>query len=388
MSLDFVSRPYFTAGSDRWGTFIGGGASAYWSDMLGRHNLATQLQIQGSFKDVAALVGYTNRRSRWNWGLVAGQVPYISGNYSWGNAIGDNGELLFVERRRLLRQYNRTITGLVSYPFDRVRRVEFSMGLNNISFSNEVRTIATSINTGREVSDTTINLPTFDALNLAQASLALVFDNAFFGATAPILGQRYRIEVGPSLGSLNYVSILGDFRRYTMPVRPFTLAFRAMHFGRYGAGGEDAVLSDLFIGYPSLVRGYDFNSFNFNECNADGTCPVLDDLFGSKMVVANAELRFPLFGALGIGHGMFGILPVDFLVFGDAGITWDSNHSNVRVLGIGCTLGDNCREPVYSVGAGLRINLLGFLIVEIDRVKPFQRPLKGTHWQFSFIPGF
>jgi outer membrane protein assembly factor BamA len=103
--------------------------------------------------------------------------------------------------------------------------------------------------------------------------------------------------------------------------------------------------------------------------------------------VANAELRFPLFGALGIGQGMFGILPVDFVAFGDAGIAWDSDNADVRILGLGCDTG-SCREPVYSAGLGLRINVLGFLIAEIDYVRPFQRPVKGAHWQFHFTPGF
>jgi hypothetical protein len=43
---------------------------------------------------------------------------------------------------------------------------------------------------------------------------------------------------------------------------------------------------------------------------------------------------------------------------------------------------------VRSVGAGIRFNLLGFLIGEIDYVKPIDRPEKGWHWQFNFIPGF
>jgi hypothetical protein len=28
------------------------------------------------------------------------------------------------------------------------------------------------------------------------------------------------------------------YRRYFVPVRPFTLAFRAMHYGRYGRNGD------------------------------------------------------------------------------------------------------------------------------------------------------
>jgi Tol biopolymer transport system component len=386
LSLDFISRPFLTAGTDRFGLFIGGGASAFWSDMLGRHNVATQLQIQGSLKDVAAIVGYTNRRHRLNWGLVVGQIPYISGRFSYGQFVTELGERVLIEQRDLRRQYNREVTGMVSYPFSRVHRLEFSLGGRNISFSRELRTIQTSLDTGQELADDKVDIPTFDALNLVQGSIALVYDNSFFGATGPILGQRYRLELGPSAGSLNYVSLLGDYRKYIMPLRPFTLAFRLTHFGRYGAGGEDAVLSDLFIGYPTLVRGYDFNSFSLQECDQGFNCPVLESLFGSKLVVGNAELRFPLFGALGIGQGMFGVLPVDFVAFGDAGLAWDSNVTGVRVLGLGCQI--DCREPVYSAGVGLRINLLGFIIAEVDYVKPFQRLLKGAHWQFSFSPGF
>ncbi len=386
LSLDFISRPYLNAGTDRFGLFIGGGASAFWSDMLGRHNVATQFQIQGTLKDIAAVVGYTNRRHRLNWGLVVGQVPYRSGSFSFGRQFTPDGDDVLVERRDLLRQYNRQVTGMVSYPFSRVHRIEFTAGVRNITFSREIRTIQTSLITAREVADEKIDIPTFNSLNLAQGSVALVYDNSFFGATAPILGQRYRIELGPSLGSLNYASVLGDFRKYIMPVRPFTLAARVTHFGRYGAGGEDAVLSDLFIGFSTLVRGYNFNSFTINECDETFNCPILESLFGSKMVVGNAELRFPLFGALGIGQGMFGILPVDFIAFGDAGLAWDSDVNGIRALGLGCEV--NCREPVYSAGVGLRINVLGFIIAEIDYVKPFQRPLKGAHWQFSFAPGF
>jgi Tol biopolymer transport system component len=386
LSLDFVSRPYLTAGTDRFGTFVGGGASAYWSDMLGRHNLATQLQIQGSLKDVAAVVGYTNRRSRWNWGVIVGQVPYIRGGFAVGQAIVDGAPAL-IEQRTLLKQYNRELTGLVSYPFSRHSRFEVTAGVRNISFSSEQRTIVTRFD-GVEIVDEEVDLPSPDALNLAQASIAYVYDNSFFGATAPILGQRARLEISPSLGSLNYFSGLADFRKYIMPIRPFTIAARVQHFGRYGSGAEDPILSDLFLGYPSQVRGYDFNSFSGVECGEGLGCPAFDRLFGSRIVVANAELRFPLFGALGIGQGMFGILPVDFIAFGDAGIAWDSDNSQVGLLGIGCESGPTCRQPVYSAGIGLRFNLLGFLIAEIDYVRPYQRPIKGAHWQFHFSPGF
>ena len=62
-----------------------------------------------------------------------------------------------------------------------------------------------------------------------------------FGATSPVGGQRYRLEVAPTFGGLRYASVLADYRRYFMPAPFYTLAARVLHYGRYGSGGEDAV---------------------------------------------------------------------------------------------------------------------------------------------------
>ena len=134
---------------------------------------------------------------------------------------------------------------------------------------------------------------------MAYVGAALVYDSSFFGATAPILGQSYRLEVSPDRsGSLNYYSVLADYRKYIMPVKPFTLAFRVMHYGRYGKGADDERLWPMFLGYDWYIRGYDYNSFTGDEVDRRRDFD-LNRLFGSKMMVANFELRFPLFGALG-----------------------------------------------------------------------------------------
>ena len=51
-----------------------------------------------------------------------------------------------------------------------------------------------------------------------------------------------------------------------MPAPFYTLAARVLHYGRYGSGGEDSRLYPLYIGYPSLVRGYDVNTLDASEC--------------------------------------------------------------------------------------------------------------------------
>src|SRR5690606_34549114 len=73
--------------------------------------------------------------------------------------------------------------------------------------------------------------------NMAQASVALVYDNALFGYTSPFAGQRYRVEVTPVVGQLDFVQGLVDYRRYFF-LRPFTFAIRGLHFGRYGPDDE------------------------------------------------------------------------------------------------------------------------------------------------------
>jgi outer membrane protein assembly factor BamA len=266
-----------------------------------------------------------------------------------------------------------------------VQRIDLQAGYSNISFDRELRTKGFSLATGEEVFEDNQDLPTSSALNLGVGTLALVYDNSFYGATSPILGQRYRLEVSPTVGSLNFVGVLADYRRYFMPKRPYTFAVRLLHYGRYARDGEDTRLQPLFIGQPGLMRGYSYGSFDASECNPPAgdpaACPVFDQLLGSRMLIGNAELRFPLFGVLGVGTGYYGAFPIEFVVFGDAGLAWDTvNKPSV--------FGSGTRDPVFSAGAGLRLNLLGFAVAELNLVRPFDRPEKGWLWQFELQPGF
>ncbi len=385
LSLTYIGQPSLFVGGGSFGTYVGGGASLYFSDLLGNRNLVTALQVQGTLKDVYGLLGYQNLSRRLNWGVAAQQTPYLTGSYAQGFAELD-GETVFVEQQLLDRQTNRDFFGQLSYPFNQVQRLDFTAGYSNISFDRELKTAAFDPITGEQVFDNTEDLDSPGALNLGSASAALVYDNSFFGATAPILGQRYRLEVSPTVGSIDFVGVLADYRKYLMPVRRFTLATRLLHYGRYGSGGQDDRLQPLFLGFPGLVRGYTFGSFDASECHpppsAPDSCPVFDQLLGSRIAVANLELRFPLFGTLGIGSGYYGALPVDFLAFGDAGLAWDRDN-DPKIFGL-----DGTRKPVYSAGVGLRLNLLGFAIAEVDLARPFERPDKGWVWQFQLQPGF
>ena len=390
LSLDYIAPPQVAVGSDRFGTYVGGGTALFWSDILGHHTLSTLLQVNGSFKDIAAVVGYENKKSRWNWGATAGQIPFVTRTFRL--VLGGEQEFTF-------RQINRTATGIIAYPFSRVQRIEFSARYNLISFDNEVET--RFLTASGEVASQREDFPPCDevdpgnfctpsALNLGTVTGALVYDNTFYGFTGPVLGQRYRFQVAPIFGSLDYVGVLTDFRKYVMPIRPYTLAGRILHFGRYGGDEDNTLLQPLFLGYQPLIRGYNSGSFNGSECQEDidddsfvgtGTCPVFDQLFGSKLIATNLELRFPLFGGFRIGRPV-GFPPLDLAFFFDAGVTWWDRVPSSRA---GNTDPFNA---VTSYGAALRLNFFGAALIEIDYVHPNDRPQKGWYWQFSFTPGF
>ena len=91
---------------------------------------------------------------------------------------------------------------------------------------------------------------------MAEASVALVGDASYSAFTGPIQGSRYRFEVTPTAGTLNFTTLLADYRKYLF-VRPITFAFRGLHYGRYGKSADDSTtLYPLFLGEESLMRGY------------------------------------------------------------------------------------------------------------------------------------
>lgn len=379
LTLDYVAQPQLAIGVDRFGTYAGGGIAFFWSDMLGYHSLATMFQVTSRIQDAAGLVGYQNSRGRLNWGGVAQRIPYVSAGYT--QTIGEVfGEPAIIEQEFIFRQINYQVSAFGAYPFNQVHRFELSGGYKFIDFDREVCTRAFSMIDGREIIREKEDLGAPPGLHFGFASAALVYDSSFFGATGPILGQAYRLEISPLIGTINYYTILTDYRRYFMPVRPFTLAFRILHYGRYGKGGEDSRLYSLYIGYETLVRGYNSGSYDMDEFDADNDPFDFDRLVGSKLVVANIELRFPLFNVLGIGKGYYGILPTDFYAFFDTGLAWSSEDKDSFFKGR--------RKPVSSVGVGLRTNFFGYLILGVNFVQPLDRPNKGWYFQFSLTPGF
>ncbi len=401
LSLDYIAQPSLGFGASSYGSFIGGGASLLFSDMLGYHELLAQLQlsiVNGKVLDGIGVLGqYVNRKHRLAWGIIAGQMPQI-GQYARGGVgdVDNDGQQELVQETLRFWQVNRQLKGLAIYPFSSTLRLELSGGYEHTGYTLQTDRRVFSVTGQVEQKDTFTAPACGDSLsfrtslcepaplNQAVASAALVQDNAIVGPTGPVAGQRFRFEASPSIGTLQYATALLDYRRYVQVAPPVTLAGRLMHYGRYGADARDDRLSQLYLGYPSLIRGYDRGSFDFSRC--DPTQPidqcsearVIQSLFGSRMAVANAEARLSLIGPQGVLGNVF--LPADLVAFYDAGVAWTSDQK-ASFLG-------GPRTPLTSAGVGLRFNVAGFFMGEIDWVRPFDRPGKGGYVTFSMNTGF
>ena len=379
LQLDYAGQPSIGVGADPFGTYATGGVAFLFSDMLGNHTVGTAAQVTSRFDEFGGSLFYLNRARRWNWGVGLDQTPYVFRGYETG-IVDVPGDQLYIENEYRILQTDRSLSGVISYPFSRAFRVEANGGFRQLGLKQDLRQNVYSLTTGQLIERNEEDIASFPNLNLGQASAALVFDTSIFGVTSPIRGSRSRLEYSQSIGSLNYSGLLFDARTYVMPVRQATFALRGMFYGRFGDDSEDERLPALFLGYSGLVRGYDPNSFEASECGVttDGSCPAFDRLIGSRIALANAELRMPLWSLFG-GENFYGPLPVEVALFGDAGVAWGRGSRP--------SFADGDREVVSSIGAAIRGNLFGFAVLEVDYVKPLNRD-RGWLWQFSLRPGW
>jgi hypothetical protein len=387
LSLVNVGQPTAGVGVGRFGTAASGGAALVFADTLGDHLLATAFQITtgmtGSFSasDIAFETGYLNIAGRWNWGVTGGQAPYVTGVAGRGVARTPAGDAVMVDEQLVYRETERSVSGILAYPFDRVRRVEFRGGLSRTSFEETLKTKTSSVKTGAVLTETKETREVAPHLDLAIATVALVSDSANFGPTGPVQGQRYRFEISPALGSINFTGVLLDYRRYVMPISFWTIAGRVMHYGRYGAGGDDTRLYPVYINNPAFVRGYDWFADDA-ECGGltATVCQPTGRFVGSRMLVGNLEVRFPLLRPFGVSRKMYGPgVPIEIALFGDSGVAWTARERPAFAGGT--------RPGIASAGVAVR-GSLGFFVAEFDVTRPFQLAGRGWVYSFNVLPGW
>jgi Tol biopolymer transport system component len=200
LGLDFAGQPVVAVGVDPFGTYAAGGISLVFSDMLGNHSLYTGVQATSRFDEFGGNVTYMNRTHRWNWGVSLDQTPYIYRTFNSGLAQTQGG-LAYVEQEYRILQVDRSLTGLISYPFSRSQRIDVSGGARQIGFKQDLTTRLYDYSSGQQLSENEESLSDEPNLNLGEVSAALVFDTSINGITSPIRGTRYRFEAAQTGGS-------------------------------------------------------------------------------------------------------------------------------------------------------------------------------------------
>jgi Tol biopolymer transport system component len=389
LGLDYLGQPTVTASTG--GAFGGGGlyggVAGIFSDILGRHTLFGAVQAQGQWDEIGFAVQYINARSRWNFGATTQRIPYVYGYYQVGEDSVGSTPVPTQDIVRV-RYFDTGLQGYAQYPFSTVSRVELTAGVRRISSDYQIYRFL--LDPGSlAITDQKVMKVEGYSENMLQASAALVYDNTLFGYTSPFAGERYRFQIAPVWGDLHFVEALADYRRY-LSVRPVTLAVQAIHSGRYGRDSEGVVddkriFYDQYLGQPWYVRGY-YQAYD--DCTRAGgtgpSCALLDQLLGSRVGVAKAELRFPLARQVTIGPGIT-FPPVEGFGFVDAGVAWGSGTRPVLTRGV--PAGETERGIMSSAGVGARMNLFGYLVAEVDYLRAFALD-RGWRWQLNLLPGF
>lgn len=377
--VEGVQTPGAGIAGGPFGATLGGGAGIAFGDLLGRQRLTTAIFAQGRIEDIGAQAVYQDMRSRWNWFASLGRTPVrgVTGGQSIETVVvgGRQQQAIVVTQAEQRVVINQASLG-VQYPFSRRRRLEFALGGVHEQRDGVVRRDA--FVGGVPVGRATDRLDPFST-TYGTASVALVHDDAIPGPVSPKSGGRWRLEAGQSVGEVRFGSALADLRRY-LPLGPTVVALRGLHFGRYG-GDAESRLAPIFIGDPTLVRGYRADTFLPSECGPGGGCPGLARLAGSRIAVASAELRLPVHMLLARGGG--GILPgIEIAPFVDAGLAWNAGDPVRWALAEGTG-----RGIVTSGGVSMRFAAAG-LRLELTWAQPWQREGRGGIWTFGFVPAW
>ncbi|MCB0563251.1 MAG: PD40 domain-containing protein [Phaeodactylibacter sp.] len=410
--LDYVggSAGVGVGTSNTFGTQTGlaGGVDMLFSDILGNNQLYTSLALNGEITDFGGAVAYINRDQRLNWGGSISHIPFRS--FGFGGTgfeeipySDDLNALVVADTFFVQRIFEDKASAFAFYPFSTTLRVEGSASYARYSsrldrYVNYYQTdgtyIGNLIGQDREKIDNGAK-----GFNLFNTGAALVGDKAVFGLVGPLQGQRFRLGMDKYFGEFNFWFATADYRKYHF-FKPFGLAFRALHYGRYGQGSED--LYPMFVGSSWYVRG--FNTGNVGNFLSENGRSV-DELFGSKMFVSNFEVRLPFSGPERLALIKSGVFFTELAWFVDGGVAWynfDQFDGDIPLLdGEGNPIKGPTGEPIlnyakakpiFSTGVSMRVNLFGAMVLEPYYAFPLKTEQgvslgKGT-FGLNIIPGW
>jgi hypothetical protein len=356
------------------------------SDMLNHNQVSGVLSLNGEIQDFGGQVQYLNQKKPLQWGISALRIPYRFSDYvqktkyvtdtktkeSFGIPQGDS---LLQASSNLYRLFINEIGLFAIYPISTAKRIEVGGNANWYSYSGRIYSdYYQSNSTGNyyvgtanpsRMTKATLESLDYTPFNLQQLYVAYVGDNTTFGTTSPLNGYRYRFEFSRYFGNFAHNSVTADYRKYKF-VKPFTLATRLYYYGRLGANNTNNYnkLYPMFLGYPWYMHGLWGRALS----NQTATLALSEEqLKGSQMGLANFEIRLPFTGPKKLSLINFEYVPSDLNFFFDMGMAWDDTKAIGKEYAY--SLSDGSKQtlklnPIISTGISLRINALGYLILE------------------------
>jgi hypothetical protein len=384
--LTFVGSSGVGVAANRFGTGVAGGVSLMFSDITGDNQLFSALAVNGEIYDFGGQVGYLNQKRRIAWGGIVSHIPYPFSYLQYIQEPVDFGDgPVMVENLQLIMQrtFEDQISAFAYFPISTTRRLEFNASMAWYYF--RIDAINNFYLQGFQIGQSRERLEAPDGFSLQRLNLAYVGDNSFFGMASPITGQRYRFGVEKYFGRVDMYSVTADYRRY-LQVRPFTIAMRGVHYGRYGKQARNDLFYPLFLGYPGWVRGFAYSSLYRLEDALDEKF-TFDQLIGTRALMGGLEFRVPFTGPERLALIGSGFLFTELAWFLDAGVAWNQGDRLTLDVSEAYTAGK--RFPVFSTGPSLRVNLFGALILEPYYAFPIHTNGIGRGvWGLNFLPGW
>ena len=301
-------------------------------DMLGNHYVLLGGFIRSELEDSEFLLQYANLGHRWQWG-VAG--------YQYRDDIGLFTAPDSAQYRSLIRL---GAGAQVAYPFNRFRRVEFGL-----DFQTVTDRVAVVLFTNTTLEEIGVRRSRY---YYGIPSAFLVHDNAAYSGFTPVAGSRWRLGVEQAIGDIDYTFGLIDYRKYFNVLTRGAVAVRWL-----GAASNGPESQRLRLGGAETFRGADYGNL---------------DLTGSRVSLAQVELRFPIIPATELLRGV---------AFVDMATAFDSGE-DLRDLR---PMRDGRLEDVHvAPGFGIR----GFVGVPLRIETAVDLHPDGGEWITQFSIGF
>lgn len=379
--LDYLGNLQGGIMASRFGAGMVGSVEALFSDILSQHMLYSAVSINGEIYDFGGQVAYINQRKRVKVGLSLSHIPYRYGNYRYETVTNDDGSTETKLNYIFRRTFEDKLSLFTFIPISKTKRFELGASYAYYSYRteklNDINLYTQMYSGEKEV------IPSPSGFGAGILDGAFVIDNAKMGLASPVEGKRLRIHLEHYLHKMNMQTLLIDYRKYFF-LKPYSMAFRIYHYGRYGEDSDSDRMTELYLGYPWFVRGYDSGGYYTTQSDDGNTNQ--NTLVGSRLIVSNLEWRIPFTGPKEIAWINSNFLFSEMALFVDGGICWDKNSHPDFSLSSSII---EKRVPIFSTGLAYRINLFGALVIEPYYAFPYvQDQMRKGNFGLNIFAGW